>query len=211
VVAARVALLPHAAVGLAPVAQRPLDQVAQDEPGRPADAADALVLGLQAGHDQPVLEAGAQLHGDVDRAVDRLGHPHDRMRRAQPDRVAAGARLQRERIGDAQRRTVGGAVLGLQHHRPFQVAPRRPARSRRAHRRVAGVGVEQAAQDARGVEPGWRPPVDRPVRADEGRRLRVAEKGVAGQVGHLGALTRAGVRQVGLGVRSMGAGPVASP
>jgi hypothetical protein len=158
-----------------------------------------------------VALAGLQAQRPVDQPVDRLGHPHDRVGRAQPDRVAAGARLERERVRDAQRRAAGGAMLGLQHHRPVQIAPRRLARLRRTHREVAGVGVEQAPQDACGIEPGRRPPVDRPVRAAEGRRLGVAEEGVVGQVGYLGAHTRESVRQVGLGVRSMGAGPVASP
>ena len=49
-----------------------------------------------------------------------------------------------------------------------------------AKRNVAGLAVEQAAEDARGVEARHAQPVDGPVRRHERARVAVGEEGVVG-------------------------------
>ena len=135
-------------------------------PGHRAPAAPSTAA--HPGHDVAVVEAQPQVH------------PHRAPGRDTPStiRTTSGASPRGRHEVDDPHRAVGGVPLGLQHEGVAAVAPpgaraaRRPARAASGRRSVV---AEQRGEAGGRVEPGQAQPVDRPVPADQGGGLQVAD------------------------------------
>ena len=135
----------------------------------PAIATRACVDPPHPRHDLAVVEADHELGAHRHLAVEALDDPHD-VRRAATRRHEV----------DRAHRSLVGLVDRLQDQRVVAVPARRPVNAgRRREQPAAVIGVAEQRREARTrVEAREAAPVDRPVAADERRRLQVADERV---------------------------------
>ncbi len=162
--------------------------------------------------DLPVVEDRLAHELDLDLPVQALHRPNQHVigvvvgRRARVGRdvVLALARSHRERVAN-DHPAARGLPRGHEHVGPRLVGDlRRHVDAERTEPERSRLPVQQAAEDARRVEPRDAQPVDRAVRRDQGSRVTVGQERVVGdrreRRRHRRALRAADV--VGFGVRA---------
>ena len=146
---------------------------------RAAERAAAVLRLSEQWADEPVLGARCELHDEVDRARDAGDGAEQLARRVEAEVVTALSLGERERVEQPDRAALG-RERRLQDERIRQVTALAGELAGGTDRPVAGVGVEEAGEDGRPVEPRQAEPVDRAVAADQRRGVAVGQQAVRG-------------------------------